>query len=531
MELHRGGEENTWELFDLDFNLKPVNKSSGEPITALHMLNLVRTGLASSQVELRQIANDAIYDVSGFAFDGTQYRGFPESPASFTHSMIFFEEYINGLEGILRWYSRIYGGIDSLGDSNDDATCGVVCSVSDQTFISEIGLRYVADTAFERKYYGNQNPPSPTPTPPVTRKCPQSQPFQYGDSERGQFCCSVKPVSTPPTQGCPAKEKPCCLTPGIKLGCQNMKACLKGKRFSQLLRDGGMPKNLKNEPLVYTVVDGNMPKPVESTGIDAIDCKSLPEQLLIPHGQYCFVNQSFHLNNDGLARFAFWCSLPNPSCTPADGILTMQRIVFDGSNFTALVSAISWLSSRGALDVGMPASALENAALTRKLSVDDVGLVGLAIAILERHHVASRATSMKSTHSTWAHTECGRISQTFLEIRSGDEWVAYDLDNDVQPVVSGRPTSVAGLQNALTAQTQLTGVKPIIGFVPLAADTAQDNTGLMANDGNATFGIHEATVTASKYQLARPWAQEYIRSNITRWYQCLLSSPSVSGEA
>ena len=74
MELHRGGAENTWELFDLDFNLKPVNKSSGEPINALHMLNLVRAGLASSQVELRKIANDAIYDVSGFAFDGTQYR-------------------------------------------------------------------------------------------------------------------------------------------------------------------------------------------------------------------------------------------------------------------------------------------------------------------------------------------------------------------------------------------------------------------------------------------------------------------------
>ena len=65
MELHRGPPGSKWELWDLDFNIQPM--SNGKPVTALEMLNLVRER-KTQQIELRPIAVDALYDVSGFAF-------------------------------------------------------------------------------------------------------------------------------------------------------------------------------------------------------------------------------------------------------------------------------------------------------------------------------------------------------------------------------------------------------------------------------------------------------------------------------
>ena len=43
----------------------------------MQVLDLVREN-KTEQIALRVIAADALYDVSGFAFDGTQYHGFPK---------------------------------------------------------------------------------------------------------------------------------------------------------------------------------------------------------------------------------------------------------------------------------------------------------------------------------------------------------------------------------------------------------------------------------------------------------------------
>ena len=49
----------------MDFNIQPMR--DGKPVTALEMLNLVRER-NTEEIELRPIAVDALYDVSGFAF-------------------------------------------------------------------------------------------------------------------------------------------------------------------------------------------------------------------------------------------------------------------------------------------------------------------------------------------------------------------------------------------------------------------------------------------------------------------------------
>ena len=101
MELHRGQPNSTWELWDLDFNVQPMHRT-GRPVTALEMLNLVRSN-HPEEIILRTIARDALYDVSGFAFDGLQFLGFPHSPPDWVHNMHFFNEHTTTTASIMSW--------------------------------------------------------------------------------------------------------------------------------------------------------------------------------------------------------------------------------------------------------------------------------------------------------------------------------------------------------------------------------------------------------------------------------------------
>ena len=154
-------------------------------------------------------------------------------------------------------YARIYGGIDSLGDDNADATCGQICSAEDQEFISEIGLHFLPSNAFKTKHYPK------SPARPVGR-CPASHSFPYGDPVRGEFCCSAKPVPTPPTEGCPKGATACCIKPGTANGCQGEKPCAVALTDRSLeVHESGMPKVIRNDPVVYTALDGHPSAPLQ----------------------------------------------------------------------------------------------------------------------------------------------------------------------------------------------------------------------------------------------------------------------------
>jgi hypothetical protein len=138
-------------------------------------------------------------------------------------------------------------------------------------------------------------------------------------------------------------------------------------------------------------------------------------------------SNSFLAYSNGLARFAFWCSLPNPSCAAADVLSTEQRIVYDGGNVSALISSIAWLSSRGAIDIGAAPAALQTAALTRKLSLDDRGLVKLAMTLLPTTESA-RAATITAAKPASLLQQYGRAAQVYLEIKMASGWTVFDLD-------------------------------------------------------------------------------------------------------
>jgi hypothetical protein len=194
-------------------------------------------------------------------------------------------------------------------------------------------------------------------------------------------------------------------------------------------------------------------------------------------------------------------------------LLSHQRIVHKGGNITALISSIAWLSSRGAIDVNTDPEALIVAATGRKLSTDDRGLVAVAMALLKQVYQAAQTRAV-TLHTTVSRHSFGRSSQTFLEVRHPPDlpsWTVYDLDNDVQPLLHGKPCSAAALSTALQAPGQAAALSMRL----LAGDTQQDNTGLMALDGNRVAPLEEPR------PLARPWIEEMIRANITRWYLAL----------
>lgn len=260
-------------------------------------------------------------------------------------------------------------------------------------------------------------------------------------------------------------------------------------------------------------------------------------------------------------------------------MISNQRIVHKGSNATALISAIAWLSSSGALDIGAEPDTLIHAAMRRKLSLDDHGVVALAISLLREVYptLKTRLATLKPPDTSSVAAIFGRVrsslgvsraraqssrcyvqaSQTFLEVKldqSSGEWTAFDLDNDVQPLVAGRPCSVQALSRSclggggngrffsVCVERRHQRCSPFLSAPPLlkhrgisffdlvacllayqlaattvsmfhlAADTQLDNSGLMAFDGNRSAPVDEPR------PLARPWIHEMIKVNLTRWY-------------
>ena len=68
-----------------------------------------------------------------------------------------------------------------------------------------------------------------TPTPPPGTPCPHcpaNQPYAYGNSRGGGFCCTWKPANghCRPPQGQP-DIPPCCVAPGSVEGCQGERRC------------------------------------------------------------------------------------------------------------------------------------------------------------------------------------------------------------------------------------------------------------------------------------------------------------------
>ena len=196
-----------------------------------------------------------------------------------------------------------------------------------------------------------------------------------------------------------------------------------------------MPAKLQNKPVVYLAIDETtemmVPTAAAPGNSAAAACSELPDRLVVAAGDYCWVNQSWSFVRNGVARFAFWCSLPNSACTAEQMIIAQQRIVYDGKNITALLSSIAWLSAHGSLDVGVSPAALNTAALTRKLSTDSGALVRLALSLIAPTVDVglSRAVTVAAAEPATVSTKYGRASQTLLEVHDGSDWIVRPPPN------------------------------------------------------------------------------------------------------
>lgn len=143
---------------------------------------------------------------------------------------------------------------------------------------------------------------------------------------------------------------------------------------------------------------------------------SLPDTLVIPPGDYRFLDQTYRLKKEGLYRFI------DPYGE------NHQRIVF-AQDVHALLSAVAWITTHGERDNSLPQAALLYAARTRKLSLTCGGIVGMARMLLDAYGIPSRAVHTFPLQDFDGFDD----GHVMLEVYRGDlgHWALYDLDNNL----------------------------------------------------------------------------------------------------
>lgn len=143
---------------------------------------------------------------------------------------------------------------------------------------------------------------------------------------------------------------------------------------------------------------------------------SLPNALVIPPGNYRFLDQTYRLKKEGLYRFI------DPYGE------NHQRIVFE-QDVHALLSALAWITTHGERDNSLPQTALLYAARTRKLSLTCGGIVGMTRTLLDEYSIPSRAVHTFPLQDFDGFDD----GHVMLEVYRNDlkRWVLYDLDNNL----------------------------------------------------------------------------------------------------
>lgn len=168
--------------------------------------------------------------------------------------------------------------------------------------------------------------------------------------------------------------------------------------------------------------------PVEESG------KELPEDLVIKPGIYQIYGKSYSFEKQGLYRII----LPEKD--------NQQRIVFNG-DIKSLMSALAWIYSHGSFDNEKSYNDLKHQALTGKLVTTCGEVSKFAQNILKEKGVESRIVSGLTSKERNGYDD----SHTMIEVKEGDVWKLYDLDNNATFTKDGRALNYMDFQTLVAS--------------------------------------------------------------------------------
>ncbi len=244
-----------------------------------------------------------------------------------------------------------------------------------------------------------------------------------------------------------------------------------------------------NSPLVYHLL---MDQVSEVSSGKELQMEEIPDQLIIPPGNYNFLGKAYALEQEGLYRFL----LP--------GKFNAQRIVFR-EDLDALLSAIAWIVTHGNSDDGLPGPELTEKALHSKLFLTCGDISKWAHHLLSGLGLPARPVA-GITLEDWNDYD---NSHLLIEVwrNRWSKWVLYDLDNNAWFVPEGDsiPYSLIEFSRAV-AQNNFRVIR-------LASDTRLDVSNFVSDDGYS-YGFFA----------------EQVNTNLRDWYRRVMQLPLVFDE-
>lgn len=157
--------------------------------------------------------------------------------------------------------------------------------------------------------------------------------------------------------------------------------------------------------------------------------QELTNNLIIKPGLYKIFGQSYDLQQEGLYRFIL----------PGSG--NEQRIVYE-HDVSSVISAIAWIFSHGNLDNGKKVQQLEKKALTEKLITTCGEISNFTQSILKEKNIDSRIVSGLTAEERNGYDD----SHVMIEVKEGEKWKLYDLDNNAMFIKDGQYLNYLGFQ-------------------------------------------------------------------------------------
>ncbi|MDD5678740.1 MAG: hypothetical protein PHW60_12255 [Kiritimatiellae bacterium] len=249
-------------------------------------------------------------------------------------------------------------------------------------------------------------------------------------------------------------------------------------------------KNLRRDQPIAWLLAGMKVCELDSTTRRG---RNLPGRLVIPPGVYRVHGRNYHLRREGLYRFIY----------PLKD--NQQRIVWDGHNPRALMSALAWIVTHGNRDERLEFRELCRKALRHKLILTCGPVSSFAHQLCGELGVRSRLAEA-STLGTLNNYNCGHC---LMEIHMGGRWVLVDLDQNCMFRRRGKYLSLLELtERAASDDYEL---------VPIAAAVRVDVNGWQMG---APQGFHWDLYADTNL---------YDEHSRRRWYRRIMMLPRIDG--
>jgi len=218
---------------------------------------------------------------------------------------------------------------------------------------------------------------------------------------------------------------------------------------------------------------------------------SLPDQLIIPPGNYSVFGKKFIFNKQGLYRFS--------SRTEKTDI---QRIVYAGSLDT-LLSSLAWICTHSQLDDDLTNLQKSEVAKYRKLSTLCGPASAWASEILEKCGYKTRMV-MGLTLEEWGADNGHTLVEAYDP--GTQKWQVFDITNNCYFTDNNKPLSFLELYKALKESRNLEVRR-------LATDSQYDHTGFGNSGYNYSLGAERiSTLSSLKKWYARDFQAALIQS-------------------